>query len=295
MKKLDLIKYVFRALLGILFLVSATAKLAGIDAFELYLFSFGWFPLGTAYLLARLVIAAEYTVGVLLIANFWPKLAFWSALAMLAGFSAFLLVLLLKGNADNCHCFGEWVDLNPGQSLLKNAAMLALLLAGAGVAAFRIKRRGLWFVLAAVVPLAAVLIASPPDNWRYDAYAGSGIVNEPAFREAVEQGVIPHSVVEGDHVVCFYSLKCNFCKMSARKLMMLRQRGEFSEAPIVAVIGRGDDTDPAPFLEETGFRPDEIHFIEPADFLRITNGSMPLILVMRDSSIEEKYNYRNLH
>ena len=131
MKKLDLIKYVFRALLGILFLVSATAKLAGIDAFELYLFSFGWFPLGTAYLLARLVIAAEYTVGVLLIANFWPKLAFWGALAMLAGFSAFLLVLLLKGNADNCHCFGEWVDLNPGQSLLKNAAMLALLLAGA--------------------------------------------------------------------------------------------------------------------------------------------------------------------
>jgi hypothetical protein len=102
-------------------------------------------------------------------------------------------------------------------------------------------------------------------------------------------------VVEGDHVVCFYSLKCNFCKMSARKLMMLRERGEFSQAPIIALIGRGEDTDPTPFLEETGFRPDEIHFIEPADFLRITNGSMPLILVVRDSSIEEKYNYRNLH
>ena len=35
LKKNDLIKYVFRVLPGILFLISATAKLAGIDAFEL--------------------------------------------------------------------------------------------------------------------------------------------------------------------------------------------------------------------------------------------------------------------
>ena len=295
MKKHEKIKYVFRALLGILFLISATAKLAGIDAFELYLFGFGWFPLGTAYLLARLVIAAEYTLGVLLIANFWPKLAFWGSLAMLGGFSIFLLILLLKGNADNCHCFGEWIDLKPGQSLIKNGAMLALLLLSAGVPAFRIRRRGLWFALAAIVPLAAVLIASPPDNWRYGAYAGSNIMNEPAFRKAVEQGILPHSVVEGAHVVCFYSLKCNFCKMSARKLMMLRERGDFSQAPIIALIGRGEDTDPNPFLEETGFRPDEIHFIGPADFLHITNGSMPLILVMHDGAIVEKFNYRSLH
>ena len=44
-------KYVFRALSGILFLLSATAKLVGIDAFEIYLFSFGWFSLGSAFLL----------------------------------------------------------------------------------------------------------------------------------------------------------------------------------------------------------------------------------------------------
>ena len=63
----DKFKYVFRALLGILFLFSATAKLIGIDAFEIYLFSFGWFSLGTAFLLARLVIVAEYVLGLLLL------------------------------------------------------------------------------------------------------------------------------------------------------------------------------------------------------------------------------------
>ena len=94
----------------------------------MYLFSFGWFSLGTSYLLARLVIAAEYTLGLLLIANFCPRLAWWGSVAMLFGFSLFLLGLMITGRHDNCHCFGERVDLNPAQSLLKNAGMLALLL-----------------------------------------------------------------------------------------------------------------------------------------------------------------------
>ena len=295
MKIPNKLKFVFRALLGILFLFSAVAKLIGIDAFELYLFGFGWFSLGTAYLLARLVIAAEFTLGLLLIVNFWPKLAFWGSFALLAGFTIFLTVLAISGNRDNCNCFGELVNLNPVQSIWKNAGMLALLLLSAGALPFRLKRKGLWFALAAIVPLATVLIVSPPDNWRYDSYVGSNMLNEPAFREAVENGILPHQVVEGDHVVCFFSLKCNFCKMSARKLMTLRERGDFPDAPIIALIGRGEDTDTTPFLTETGFRPDEVHFIEPADFLRITNGAMPLILVMHDENVVEKYNYRNLH
>lgn len=282
-------------MLGILFLFSASAKLVGIDAFELYLFSFGWFSLGSSYLLARLVIAAEYTLGILLIANFHPRLSFWGSLALLAGFSLFLLVLAAGGNRDNCNCFGELVNLNPAQSLWKNLGMLVLLLLSAGVRPFRLQRKGLWLTMAAVLPLAAVLVVSPPDNWRYDSYARHDLVNETALREAVGNGILPHAVMEGEHVVCFYSLQCRFCKMSARKLMTLRERGDFSQAPIIAIIGQGKDTDTEPFLKENGFRPDEIHFIAPADFLRITNGSMPLILVMQDSTVAGKFNYRNLH
>ena len=295
MKKNDLIIYVFRALLGILFLISATAKLAGIDAFELYLFGFGWFPLGTAYLLARLVIAAEYTLGILLIANFWPKLAFWGSLAMLGGFSIFLAALLLAGNHDNCHCFGEWVDLNPAQSLAKNAGMLALLLLSAGVRPFRVRHKGLWLTLAALVPLATVLIVSPPDNWRYDSYVRHDLINEQAFQEALDSGILPASVTEGEHVVCFYSLKCNFCRMSAQKLVPLRERGDFSRAPVIVIFGRGQDTDTRAFFAETGLGPAEIYFIEPDDFLRITNGGFPVILVMDGEKVAGKYNYRNLH
>ena len=274
---------------------SATAKLIGIDAFELYLFSFGWFPLGAAFLLARLVIAAEYTLGILLIANFWPRLAFWGSAAMLAGFSVFLAVLAARGNHDNCNCFGELVNLDPAQSLVKNAVLLGLLLCSAGIRPFRIRHKALWFAFAALVPLCTVLVVSPPDNWRYGSYGRDSLINEEAFGDAVEEGILPHSVVDGDHVVCFYSLKCEFCKMSARKLMPLRARGEFPQAPIIVIFGRGENPDPTPFYEETGLEATETHFIEPGDFLRITNGSFPVILVMHGSQILEKYNYRSLH
>ena len=295
MNRNKIIQYVFRALLGILFLFSATAKLVGIDAFELYIFSFQYFSLGLSYLLARLVIAAEYTLGILLIANFYPRLAFWSTLVLLGGFTAFLAVLAATGHRDNCNCFGEWVNLSPVQSIWKNLGMLALLLLSAGIPAFEIKHKPLWLTLACVVPLAAVLIVSPPDNWRYDSYARHELVNEQALQEALETGILPASIAEGERVVCFYSLKCHYCKMSAQKMTTLRERGEFSQAPVIAVFGRGENPDPTPFLEETGFQPDEIHFIEPADFLRITNGSFPVILVLHDGTPVEKYNYRNLH
>lgn len=261
----------------------------------MYLFSFGWFSLGSCYLLARLVIAAEYTLGLLLIGNFHPRLAFWGSLAMLGGFSLFLAGLLLAGRQDNCHCFGEWVDLNPAQSLLKNAGMLVLLLPGARMTPFRVKHKGLWLALACIVPLATVLIVSPPDNWRYDAYARHALVNEEALQESLDSGLLPDSVTEGERVVCFYSLKCHFCKMSAQKLAMLRTRDEFSSAPVIVIFGRGADTDTTLFFEDTGLVPDEVHFMEPADFLRITNGRFPLLLVLQDGAVHEAYNYRNLH
>lgn len=295
MKNPNLLKYVFRVLPGILFLFSATAKLIGIDAFEIYLFSFGWFSLGTSFVLARLVIAAEYTLGLLLLANLCPKTAWWGAVAMLAGFSVFLGWLALSGNRENCNCFGELVNLNPVQSLVKNLVMLLILLPAYGVQPFQCRFKKLWIALMAVVPLAAVLIVSPPDNWRYSAYDRSEPVNRQAFQEALEQGRLPASLVEGDRVVCFYSLKCRFCKLSARKIVTLRERGEFSEAPLIAVFGRGENTDTTEFLEETGITFDEIHFLEPDDFLRITNGAFPVIAILHDGDITAVYNYRNLH
>ena len=61
------------------------------------------------------------------------------------------------------------------------------------------------------------------------------------------------------------------------------------------IFGRGQDTNTEAFFAETGLTPDEVHFIEPNDFLRITNGSFPVILELQDGAVQNAYNYRNLH
>ena len=60
-------------LLGVLFIVSAVAKLVEIDTFELYIFSYHLLPLTLSFLAARLVIVAEMLCGIGLLANIWKR------------------------------------------------------------------------------------------------------------------------------------------------------------------------------------------------------------------------------
>jgi len=291
----NILKYVIRALPGLLFLVSATLKLLDMDSFEIYLFSFGFLSLETSFLLARILIAAEYVIGVLLIVNIDRWFSIFCGLLLTIFFSGFLIWLVIRGNNDNCHCFGEFIDLNPLQSLVKNGVLAAFLLLGAATRPFRCRRKWIIYCAAIIIPTAATFILSPPDNWYYENYGKSTTVNEDAFRSALDDGSIPSGILEGEHVVCFYSLKCEFCRMSAKKIATLRQRGEFPAYPVTVLFGKGKDpADLSEFINDTGLEPDSWQFIDPSLFLKITNGEMPLILILQDGVITKKYCYRDI-
>lgn len=293
-------KYVFRALLGILFLLSAAAKLVSIDQFEIYIFSFGWLRLGLAYMFARLVIAAEFFLGLSLIINIYPRITWKLTGLMLLGFTGFLAWLAISGNTDNCHCFGEFVDLDPVQSLLKNIVFLVVWLFGAEIDGFA-QAAPQWLkpVLGgslAAVCLATVLIVSPPDNWNYKAYSRGASYVDDALHDYLEDGVLPESVGQGDKVVCFISLSCEYCHLASQKIATLRKQGQFSDAPIIALISRGEtEVDPTYYFEETGLDASEYKYIPASSFLQITSGALPLILVLHNGVVQEKYGYRDLH
>ena len=82
-------------------------------------------------------------------------------------------------------------------------------------------------------------------------------------------------------------------------MAVLRKRGEFSESPVSVAFG-GDDTperreEARKYLEETGLVCEGCFFISPSTFLKITNGQMPLILILKDGVVTAKYSYRDLH
>ncbi|MBO6069335.1 MAG: hypothetical protein J6P50_09065 [Bacteroidales bacterium] len=280
-----------------IFILSAVAKLAGADNFELYVFSLGVFSLGASFIIARLVIALELFLGVWLMVNTHPKAAIKLAVALLAAFSAFLVVLIVKGSKDNCHCFGDLIDFTPVQSLVKNAVLAAVAALSLKVKPFNIPRRNLIAALAGVSSLAAVFIISPPDNLMYKSYAIDGF-NQDIFDKAVADGLIDEALTEGDDLTCFFSFNCEFCHMTAKKLSIMLGRGAFEGATVnVLVGGKYEDfaAEAAAFFADSQLPYNSLDSLPANTFLHITNGHYPVVIHTQDGRLLEQWSYRDLH
>ena len=128
MKSLRISASVLKVLLGMMFVISAVSKFITIDAFEMYVFSFGLFPLSVSLFLARLVLSVELVLGAALISHRHHRFTVLSALLFLLCFIVFLVYAHLIGRTDNCHCFGDLMPFDPLQSIVKNAVLVVLLL-----------------------------------------------------------------------------------------------------------------------------------------------------------------------
>ena len=127
MKALDISRAVVRILLGAMFILSAVLKLITIDTFEAYVYSFHILSFTLAEIAARCLIALEFVTGCFLVAKAQYRWAWWIATLMTAGFTLFLVYVVLFRNDPNCHCFGDLIPVEPLHSIFKNIAILALL------------------------------------------------------------------------------------------------------------------------------------------------------------------------
>lgn len=101
--------------------MSSVLKLVSVDDFELYVFSFGFASFDLCSLAARAVIAGELILGLGLVSGWWHNFVNSVTAALLVGFSGFLIWRMAAGDGESCHCFGNLVEMNPAQSLVKNA------------------------------------------------------------------------------------------------------------------------------------------------------------------------------
>lgn len=90
----------------------------------------GWMlqasELAVPRVVAGAVVVAEGGVGVLLVAQLWPRVTASASLVMLIGFSVLIASLLMRGRRPVCACFGasstkpiSWM------TLARNAAFIA--------------------------------------------------------------------------------------------------------------------------------------------------------------------------
>jgi len=285
-------QYSCKAIVGIIFCVSAILKLLTIESFEIYIFSFQLFGLNVSYIIARIVICLELVLGVALVLNMYKRQVCIAAVSFLSAFTLFLLyVYFFRGNEENCHCFGDLVQLNPLHSIAKNVVLIALVFVSQNVAPFTFKREKLFGIILSSSVFLAVFITSPPDNWlSFD----NAEISEIALNEAFEKNVLSkNDILSGTQIVCFYGAGCPYCKLAHKKLEAIQHN--HPEIPINMVgVFWGADEKYNKFVENSTIPFSKTFRINPVQFLKITNGSMPIVLVIENGKITAILQYRDI-
>lgn len=292
-KILRLAALVMRMLLGAFFLVSAIAKIIDIDRFEIYIFSYNLLSLNLSFLLARLVIICELLIGIGLISDTFKRLVDTCTLLMLAGFTLFLGYAALIGRTDSCQCMGSLLEIDPVQSIFKNAILIAVLLFAMGAPACPWKPR--WFVWLPVVlaPCVTVFILSAPDNWLFGPSEELYNADEFAAAIAPEGDFCDLDIDQGRHLLAFLTPGCPFCRMADEKIAHICRRNDLDSAAIIYFIPNGDST-VAPLTLDTATFIRPAYSIPTMTYALITYGQRPIVFLVDDGKVVGTCHYRNI-
>lgn len=287
-------KSALKVLLGLVFIVSAVLKVVDMDRFEIYVYSYHFFSLNFSFLAARATIILELVLGIGLISNSLHKLYWWGSMAMLLSYTLLLIYALAIGRSDSCHCFGDYLQLNPKQSILKNGFLMLLFLL-----IYRMKEREtpfrwLLLCLAIMVSTIGVFVVSPPDNYTQNYNSDQNLQVE-LFDEALNEAPLDAlNLREGKKVICFFSTSCEYCQMAAQKLSLMQQFYGFPPENIFFVF-MGTEKGVAEFYEKSeSVAYSYLLYDDVVKLLKINNGNFPTIVFMDNGEVVHEYGFRNM-
>lgn len=288
-------KSALKVLLGLVFVVSAVLKLFDMDKFEIYIYSYHFFSLNASFMVARLAIIIELVLGIGLISHCLHKLMWWGCIAMLAGYSLLLIYAMYLGRTDSCHCFGDFLQLDPKQSLVKNGVLMLLFLPIYRMESWKTPFRWLILCLIVMASTIAVFVISPPDNLTSNSDPEQNLQTE-LFNEMLDASPLDTlNLRKGKQVICFLSTSCEYCQMAAQKLSLMQQFYGFPKENITYLF-MGNEEDIAKFYEESGsaqYR--DLLYPDVARMLKAINGNFPIIVFLENGEVVHEYGFRNMN
>lgn len=287
-------KTTLKVLLGLVFIVSAALKIVDMDRFEIYVYSFHFFSLNFSFLAARAAIIAELVLGIGLVSNTLHEMYWWGSMAMLMGYTLLLIYALHLGRTDSCHCFGDFLQLDPKQSLIKNGVLLLFFMLVYRMESKKTPFRWLILCLAVMASTIGVFVASPPDNLTSCSNPDQNLQKE-LFDEMLDETPLDTlSLREGKQVVAFFSTGCEYCQMAAQKLSLM-QRFHGFPADNITFVFMGNEDGIARFYEESAsahYR--SVLYPDVVRLLKVINGNFPVIVLMDNGEVVHEYGFRNM-
>ena len=245
----NIISWVIRILISVLFLVSAYAKVYhepsayfSITTFEQKQLVPLGFDSSLAAFFSRTLIALEFTLGILILLPFQLKrVVIPITTGILAFFSIHLgIQIYLTGNAGNCGCFGALIEMTPLEAIIKNVLAIGLLV----ILYFLQKsnqfvKNDLWFFSPVFYLFLALLFIYIP------------IKESPEKKISEFSDVVP-SVDDGKVLLCFFAAGCDHCRSTMRSLDSLNSI-YVNDFPRIEIVFMEEETEKIPeFFEYAG-------------------------------------------
>ena len=283
-----------RLLLGAFFIGTAVLKLLSIDNFEVYIYSFGLCSYTWTTFFSRLLIFIELLIGISLILKICFKQIWWLTMLMMVGFTLFLVYAAIFRNDSNCHCFGDLIELNPIQSILKNIITIVLLLFVRKEQSYNYKPVLIKWLIAStiVVSLVVSFVLLPMDIVYNKIYSEKENVNTVAFYESMSDSTFA-DLQHGRYLINYALAGCKYCRIGAEKLTLMADRHQIPHDRIKFIIGGSDETI-ARFIEITGTSDYQNWKIPAPEFMAITFGKFPLYVFIEDGKIVKAGDFRIL-
>ena len=293
-KVFGIVPIAMKVLLGLLFIASAVLKIVDMDQFEIYIYSYHFFSLNFSFLVARAAVIIELVLGIGLVSNTLHKLYWWGSMIMLVGYSLLLIYALVQGRTDNCHCFGDFLQLDPKHSLIKNGVLILLFLPLYWMGEWKTPFRWLILCIAVLASSVTVFAVSPPDNYT-PSYAPYDNLQEELLDEMLDDAPLDSlNLRDGKQSVCFFSTACEFCQMSARKLSLMQQFYDFP-ADRVTYVFMGSEEGIDRFYEKSESQQyRNVLYKDVLRLLKVINGDFPTIVLLEDGKVVHDYGFRNM-
>lgn len=287
-------KSALKVLLGLVFVVSAVLKVVDMDKFEIYVYSYHFFSLNASFFVARMAIVLELVLGFGLISHCFHKLMWWGSMAMLGGYTLLLMYALVMGRTDSCHCFGDFLQLDPKQSLIKNGVLMLLFLLIYRMESWKTPFRWLILCLIIMASTIGVFVASPPDNLTSNFDPEQNLQTE-LFDAMLDDAPLDSlHLREGKQVVCVFSTGCDYCQMAARKLSLMQQFYGFP-ADRITYIFMGNEEGMAKFYDQSESVPYRgVLYPDVVRLLKAINGKFPVIVLLDNGQVVREYGFRNM-
>lgn len=284
---------------GLVFIVSSVSKWPVLESFGWTIVENTWLNWTAAEWLARILVGAEFLIGVFFVAHIAVrKLAIPLSLLLLSVFSIYLIaVYRLYGPAGNCGCFGEWIPMTPLQSLVKNAILMALIF---GVYflkdySFHFPYKRWVIVTLTLLCLLIPFLVLPPES----IYI---VEKDKSLHQALPLSLLytsPNNTApkvelrKGKHVIALLSLSCHFCRKAARRMHIMKLK--HPELPFYFVLN-GDPARLNDFFSETKANNIPYTLFNGAEqFTRLNNGySVPSIKWVEDTTLVRQPSYMSL-